>query len=309
MKRASSQPLMRRFIDLESEQEERENSSSKKSVHSLKQKQQEEVVVEEKEEERGDDVADLVGCISLHKKSSQSVHGGEDLSIRSNGSWFRNQKQKSTAARREKQMKASMALDDFIEEQMRHFHAQYSRGVVPTHLEDLSKLLMPKWTPPNELAAVSWLGDWRPSSILDLLKSLSHSLPSLSESKTTEQVLSKLTHDVRIEEAVIDEEMAEIQANCILHLHFGQANKNGSSGQALASIHSEFKKVHAVIIKAQKLRYKVLELIVKNVLSQTDAAEFVVAFVEIQDSIHQIARDQRMLKGSVYLSLKPQKSG
>lgn len=55
-------------------------------------------------------------------------------------------------------------------------------------------------------------------------------------------------------------------------------------------------------------RYKVLELIVKNVLSQTDAAEFLVAFAGIQDSIHQIARDQRMLKGSVYLSLKPQNS-
>nr|XP_017217376.1 PREDICTED: uncharacterized protein LOC108194952 [Daucus carota subsp. sativus] len=131
------------------------------------------------------------------------VEPGEDLSIRKYRSWF--QKQKSIAAGREKQMKASMDLDDFIEEQMKHFHAQYSRGVVPTHLEDLSKLLMPKSTPPNELAALSWLGDWRPSSFLDLLRSLSHSLPSLSKSKTTGLVLSKLTHDVRIEEAVIDE--------------------------------------------------------------------------------------------------------
>lgn len=63
--------------------EEKENSiANKNSVHSLKHKQEEEekeeegeeVVVEEKEE--GDDVADLFGCISLHKKSSQSVHGG-----------------------------------------------------------------------------------------------------------------------------------------------------------------------------------------------------------------------------------------
>ncbi|WOH09868.1 hypothetical protein DCAR_0729328 [Daucus carota subsp. sativus] len=272
-------------------------------AHFLKVEQEEVVEVQEKEEEEVDDVAHLVGCISLHKKSSDS---SEDLSIRKYRSWF--QKQKRIAARREKQIKASMALDDFIEEQMKHFHAQYSRGVVPTHLKDLSKLLMPKSTPPNELAALSWLGDWRPSSFLDLLRSLSHSLPSLSKSKTTGLVLSKLTHDVRIEEAVIDEEMAEIQANCILHLHFGQANKHESIGQALASIHSEFKKIHAVIIKAQKLRYKVLELIVKNVLSQTDAAEFLVAFAGIQDSIHQIARDQRMQKGSVYLSMKPQKS-
>ncbi|KAL8114255.1 hypothetical protein AgCh_021198 [Apium graveolens] len=50
------------------------------------------------------------------------------------------------------------------------------------------------------------------------------------------------------------------------------------------------------IAEAQKLRYKVLEFIVKNVLSQIDVAEFLVAFAGIQDSIPQISRDQRMLK-------------
>ncbi|CDY09257.1 BnaC03g62870D [Brassica napus] len=42
--------------------------------------------------------------------------------------------------------------------------------------------------------------------------------------------------------------------------------------------------------KAQKLvmcRYKVLELVMKKLLNQTDTAEFVVAFAGIQDAIHQ----------------------
>lgn len=51
-------------------------------------------------------------------------------------------------------------------------------------------------------------------------------------------------------------------------------------------------------------RFKALELIVKKVLSQTDAAEFLVALAGIQDSIHQIARKLKMLKGPVSLPLK-----
>lgn len=51
-------------------------------------------------------------------------------------------------------------------------------------------------------------------------------------------------------------------------------------------------------------RFKALELIVKKVLSQTDAAEFLVAFAGIQDSIHQIGKKVKMLKGPVSLPLK-----
>lgn len=42
----------------------------------------------------------------------------------------------------------------------------------------------------------------------------------------------------------------------------------------------------------------------KKVLCQTDAAEFLVAFVGIQDLIHQIAAQQKLRKGPVSVPLK-----
>lgn len=192
--------------------------------------------------------------------SSNSSNGqpGEELSLGKYGLW--RQKQKSGAARLEKQMKARWALEDLIEDQLSRFQAHYNRAMVPTHLKDVSKLLMPKWAPPHELAAMAWLGDWRPSALLDLLSSLTRSLPSLLDSIGVEQALSQLIHDIRIEEAVIDEEMAEIQANCILHLSFGSVNKLPTAA-ALACIQSEFTKIHRVIVKAQNLRSILISLI------------------------------------------------
>jgi hypothetical protein len=49
-------------------------------------------------------------------------------------------------------------------------------------------------------------------------------------------------------------------------------------------------------------RFKALELVVKKVLSQTDAAEFLVAFEGIQDVIHQFAANQRLRKGPLTVS-------
>lgn len=117
---------------------------------------------------------------------------------------------------------------------------------------------MPKSVPAHELATVAWLGDWRPSAILSLLRSLAitSSLPlspSLAGSAKTQRALSQLIHDIQIEEAIIDEEMAEIQATCILHLPFGRMKKR-PNGPPFASVQSEFKKIHAVIAKAQNLR-------------------------------------------------------
>jgi hypothetical protein len=51
-------------------------------------------------------------------------------------------------------------------------------------------------------------------------------------------------------------------------------------------------------------RFKALELVVKKLLSQTDAAEFLVAFEGIQDVIHQFASTQRLRKGPATLSFK-----
>ncbi|KAK8678834.1 hypothetical protein V6N13_144314 [Hibiscus sabdariffa] len=42
-----------------------------------------------------------------------------------------------------------------------------------------------------------------------------------------------------------------------------------------------FEKIALVITKAQKLRFKALELLVKKLLNQTEAAEFLVALSEV----------------------------
>lgn len=165
---------------------------------------------------------------------------------------------------------------------------------------------MPKWTPSPELATLTWLGDWRPSTILDLLRHLAHS--SALESVAIEVALPQLINEFRIEEAVIDEEMAEIQANCIFHLPFGP-NKAQKGESPMTCIQSEFKKIHRVITKAQNLRLKAMEMVVKKVLSRTDAAEFLVAFAGIQDLVHQWATQQKMRRGPVSIRTKALKFG
>lgn len=121
---------------------------------------------------------------------------------------------------------------------------------------------MPGWAPPYELAAMSWLGDWRPSAILELVLGLvrsssssSSTSPSYADSPGAEQLLLQLKHEIRIEEQVLDEEMSEIQATCILHLPFGPMNIK-SSEYSLACVQSVFKTIERVITKAQHLRSK-----------------------------------------------------
>lgn len=173
------------------------------------------------------------------------------------------QEQKTRATRLEKQLKARWALEDQIEDQLNRFHAHYNRATAPTRLKDVAQLLMPKGAPAYEMAALSWFGDWRPTAILGLLRSMAHSSSSLSEPMGLEEALSQLIHEIGIEEAVLDEEMAEIQANCVLHLPFGPAGSVNSraAGPALARIQSEFKKIHRVITKAQNLRSTLLSLL------------------------------------------------
>ncbi|KAG6789055.1 hypothetical protein POTOM_005139 [Populus tomentosa] len=136
------------------------------------------------------------------------------------------QEQNTRAARLEKQLKAwgEIVIEELIEEQLNRFPSNYDRDVFPARLKDVPKLLMPKWLVPHELTTLAWLGDWRPSCILDLVHALvqssSFSLPSSSSnSNGVERLLAQLTHEIRIEEAIINEEMAEIQATCITELH------------------------------------------------------------------------------------------
>ncbi|XP_039052275.1 LOW QUALITY PROTEIN: uncharacterized protein LOC120193922 [Hibiscus syriacus] len=212
------------------------------------------------------------------------------------------QEQKSRAAKIERQLKARRELEALIKEQLNRFHAHYNQALVPTHLEDVSKLLMPQWAAPQELATLFWLGDWRPSAILELLQALAP-LSFLSDS-TSIQPLLQFIHEMHIEEAVIDEEMSEIQATCVLYLPFSPVNSGNSS--ASSGIQSMFKKISRVITKAQKLRFKALELAVKKLLNQTEAAEFLVALSGIQVAIHQFDEHKRLQKGPVTVSIKPQ---
>ncbi|CAI9108856.1 OLC1v1008555C1 [Oldenlandia corymbosa var. corymbosa] len=226
-----------------------------------------------------------------NNKGKEPIKRRVDSSWGKHGLW--NHEQKARAAKLEKQLKARLALEEMIEEQLNSFQAHYNSIMVPSSFKDVADLLMPKGTSAMELAALTWLGDWRPSSILNLLGSL---ISSNSESNVVGQVLPQLIKDVRVEEAVIDEEMAEIQANCVLHLPFGpiQREENDSS---LLSVKEEFRKIHAVLNKAQNLRLRALELVAKKVMSQTDAAAFLVAFSAIQDFIHQFITTHRLDKG------------
>ncbi|XP_062086892.1 protein DOG1-like 3 [Humulus lupulus] len=260
---------------------------------------------EEDCDDESDCLAEILDCINLYKRDSTK----REVSWEKYGQW--RQEQKNRAARLEKQLKARWELEELIEEQLSSFHAHYNRAMVPNRLKDISQILMPKWAPTYELAAMSWLGDWRPSAILDLVRVLvrsSTSLPSSSSSPSSfcgsdspgaEQLLSQLINDIRIEETIIDEEMAEIQATCILHLPFGPMNIKPGGAGALTCVQSVFKNIERVITKAQKLRFKALELVLKKVLSPIDAAEFLVAFEEIQDTIHQFAVNHRQEKGPV----------
>lgn len=214
----------------------------------------------------------------------------------------------SRAERLEKQLKTRWAVEELIEEQLNRFHAQYNQAMIPTRLKDIAQLFMPKWAPPQELAALSWFGDWRPSTIPGLLHSLIHSSSSFSASLSADSdwvksVMSQLINELRAEEAVIDEEMAEIQANCIFNLPFGIMNKKKNEA-ALACVYTEFRKVHQVLTKAQNLRLKAMDMAVKKVLSPTDAAEFLVAFSKIQDLIHQHAMNMKLTNGPVSVSTK-----
>ncbi|KAD2806158.1 hypothetical protein E3N88_39535 [Mikania micrantha] len=183
-----------------------------------------------------------IRCFALHQQDSPK--SGESSSWRSYRQWRQERYNKS--ARLEKQLKV---LEDQIDKQVKRFKTQYSRALNPTRPKDVAKLLAPSSTPPLELATLSWLGDWRPSSILGLLSSLTKSSPTLASSLThagaTEKAISQLIHDLRIEEATV----------------------------------------------------------VKKILCQSDAAEFLVAFSGIQETVHQFSRDYKLRKGPVCVPL------
>ncbi|KAM7280547.1 hypothetical protein ACFE04_007681 [Oxalis oulophora] len=229
-------------------------------------------------------------CSLSHKSSKR----GDDLSSEKYTLW--RQEQKTRALKLEKQLQARREQEELLEEQLNRFRSHYNRPIGPTQLKDVAQLLMPKWAPPHELAALYWLGDWRPSAILEFLRVMIHSSSSKFDSNCEEHLLSEIIHDIRIEEAIIDEEMAEIQTTSVLYLPFSPVNKQ-SNDSSLGRIQDEFKKFERVINKAQLLRSKAMESIVTKVLNQVEAAEFFVTFAGVQDAIHQYAENLKSNNG------------
>ncbi|KAF9615202.1 hypothetical protein IFM89_022464 [Coptis chinensis] len=260
-------------------------------------KQNEEESVNEEEESH--EVVESFKCLTLlHKRDF--IKRGEKLY----GQW--KQEQKLRASRMELHLSEEWALDKLIEEQLSRFDAHYSETMTQCTPKDVSQLLMPKHRLPLEMATLAWFGNWRPSAILILLYSLSRSLSGcLKLDARAYRVLVQMIRQTRIEEAVLDEEMAEVQATCILHLPFSPTKNSNNSRGKMACIHSEFKKIHRVITQAQKLRYKTLELVVKKLLSKAQASEFLVAFAGIQDMVHEYAACQKRQKGPVIVTIKP----
>ncbi|KAL7099689.1 hypothetical protein ACP275_09G100600 [Erythranthe tilingii] len=280
MKRAPSQSMLRHFQEVD-EDDDGDDVDEEEEELGMKGKSVREV----------DSISEQAARMSVHDKRQVKKLYEYSFSGEKHGTW--KHEQRIIASKLKKQLKARWEIHKLIEHHLslfRFHHAQPSS----TKMSDVANILKPKWAPPHELAALYWFGDWRPSTILHLLHSLSH---SLWDPLGVDRALSQLINDIRIEEAVLDEEMAEIQSNCVLQLPFGFGPvKNGPH---LDCVRSEFKKIHRVVVKAQNLRMKALELALKKVLSQTDAAEFLVAFVGIQDLIHDCSVKYKTRKGPV----------
>ncbi|XP_030443157.1 uncharacterized protein LOC115665406 [Syzygium oleosum] len=222
---------------------------------------------------------------------------------------FRTPKREKNVSRRqvqdmEEQPRAGWELDFLIEEQLGRFYDCNNRVMNPARLSDVAKMLVPDSTPPLELACVGWFGDWRPSIILGLLHGLTRSSLLVTNPGQIERTLMQLIREVKIEEAIIDGEMAEIQATCVLRLPFAGQSKGLGAVSALRSVYSEFKKIKQVINKAQQLRFRTLELVAQKILDPTDAAAFLVAFEKIQRGLHQFAAEQESRKGPITVSTR-----
>ncbi|WCJ40532.1 Protein kinase superfamily protein [Euphorbia peplus] len=253
---------------------------------------------DEEAERQNDDMygmAQKIQCMAAYRP--EPIKKGVELSWQKYSLW--RQEQKTRVARLQKQLKAKWEFEQLIEEQLNMFHAHYNRPMVSTSFKDVAEFLMPASAPPHELAALTWLGEWRPSAIMDLVSGLVHSSSvscssSIQYSYNTKKIISQFVNEIRIEEAIIESEMDEIQATCIFHLPFSPFNNNRPRTIALSCIQAEFKKIEKVIMKAQQLRFKALEVGIKKILTQTDGAEFLVAFVGIQDLIHKFAAEQKL---------------
>ncbi|KAJ0984387.1 hypothetical protein J5N97_002743 [Dioscorea zingiberensis] len=204
--------------------------------------------------------------------------------------------QRASAGRIERQLRTRRALDDLIDAQLARFDAHYNHSPLLLRPRDVARLLDPPWNPPLANAALSWLGDWRPSAILSLARILSSFSPpssSLSSlSPRAHRTLAEAIRRLKVQEAVLDQQVEEWQV---------MASVKMASGKGVAE---ELAKMEEMVARSQKLRYKALELAVKWVLDRNQAAEFLVAFAGVQDLAHRHAERWRARVGPVSVAVQ-----
>ncbi|XP_031484216.1 uncharacterized protein LOC116253519 [Nymphaea colorata] len=212
------------------------------------------------------------------------------------------------AATLERFLKAKYLLDRFIDKQLSRYEPRSHRSSAPIRPGKVAGELMPSSRCRLE-NSLYWLGDWRPSAIFTLLFLFIRA--SRFNLRTWQiKVLNRCRQDARIEEAILEEELGEYQATCILRLPFAGAGADfdeDSTCRTETAVHSlqlGLKKIVRIVARAQQLRYRVLELIVKRVLDRTDAAEFLVAFAGIQDMVHHFASCHKRINGPVCISME-----
>ncbi|XP_026660243.2 uncharacterized protein LOC103706499 isoform X2 [Phoenix dactylifera] len=166
--------------------------------------------------------SDAITCLSLLKHDfSKPV---EKLS-EAYGKW--REERRTSAWRMERQLRARWALDQLIDSELARFDAHFNRFMLPARPRDVGRLLLPPWKLPLENAALSWLGDWRPSAILSLIPVLAANSALLPLSPRALRTLAEAARRIRVHEAVLEEEAAEYQITCVLDLPFGRRGGTG----------------------------------------------------------------------------------
>uniref|UniRef100_A0A1D1YQ42 DNA primase n=1 Tax=Anthurium amnicola TaxID=1678845 RepID=A0A1D1YQ42_9ARAE len=241
---------------------------------------------------------DAASCMGFLKHEC-SARRREHLSA-AYGQW--RSAQRAVASRMERQLQARWVLDEQIEAHLALMNAHYNRSILPGRPRDVAHLLMPQGKPTMENAATSWLGDWRPSAILSLVPRL----VAAGLTPRAHRYLSEAKRHLLIEEAVMDEQMAEHQSICILFLQGGSGmrpltappwDRGRGPKKMLGRVVELMRKVAAVVEKAQRLRYQAVEVTVRQVLDQAQAAEFLVALTGVQDAVHRMASGWRAQVG------------
>lgn len=204
-------------------------------------------------------------------------------------------------------LRSRWALDDLVDGHLARLRTHYTQSMLPCHLADIPRLLFPPWNPPFLTSSVSWLGDtFRPSSILSLV------IPTLSSSSSsltpkTYKLLAESMRRFRVQEAILEEEMAEYRSMSVLNLPFGpkRSNTRRKRGSGIKIVLREMRKMEGMIATAQMMRYRAVEVAVKGLmLDKAQAAEFLVAFTGIQETIHRQAAKLRTKAGPVEVTIQ-----